>query len=216
MDASVTSYPDDVLDCSVYWVVAKQGVMAVPWFWNISRSYMDARVELIQAPKSPQSSGLALLLCVSFASRSLIQALTVIVVILKRRAKPKTSYYGRRNGGCRRTQMKKAKYLFTSAQQHFVNLRRNRNVAPFAKPVESMDEICPTDEKHMVIEHMFNSRGCSKRVCLPFSLSRFLESTKVDELIVSMPIHDFWARLKSLLWWPEVRDGLGVMIGGEI
>jgi alkanesulfonate monooxygenase SsuD/methylene tetrahydromethanopterin reductase-like flavin-dependent oxidoreductase (luciferase family) len=41
-----------------------------------------------------------------------------------------------------------------------------------------------------------------------FQLSRFLESTKVDELIVSMPIHDSEARLKSLRLMAEVRDSL--------
>jgi luciferase family oxidoreductase group 1 len=99
-----------------------------------------------------------------------------------------------------------AKYLFTSAQQQFVNLRRNRNV-PFAKPVESMDEIWSPSEKHMV-ERMLQFAVVGSKESVAFQLSRFLESTKVDELIVSMPIHDSEARLKSLRLMAEVRDGL--------
>jgi alkanesulfonate monooxygenase SsuD/methylene tetrahydromethanopterin reductase-like flavin-dependent oxidoreductase (luciferase family) len=37
-------------------------------------------------------------------------------------------------------------------------------------------------------------------------LDRFLEATRADELIVSTPIHDFAARLKSIEYFAKLRS----------
>jgi alkanesulfonate monooxygenase SsuD/methylene tetrahydromethanopterin reductase-like flavin-dependent oxidoreductase (luciferase family) len=39
-------------------------------------------------------------------------------------------------------------------------------------------------------------------------LGNFLSQTQADELIISMPIHDIDARLKSVVLFAEVRDGI--------
>ena len=204
MDASVDSYPDDVLELQRLLGSSEQGVLAVPGrntyvpLWMLGSSLYSAQVAA--------EFGLPYSFASHFAPDQLIQALTVYRRNFKpseQLAKPHTM------AGVMAVVAdtdEEAKYLFTSAQQQFVNLRRNRNL-PFSKPVETMDGIWSPSEKYMV-EHMLQYAMVGSKVSVAFQLSSFLEKTNVDELIVSMPIHDSEARLKSLRLMAEVRDSL--------
>lgn len=204
MDASVDSYPDDVLELQRLLGQGTQGVMAVPGhnthvpLWMLGSSLYSAQVAA--------EFGLPYSFASHFAPDQLIQALTVYRRNFKaseQLAKPHTM------AGVMAVVAEtdeEAKYLFTSAQQQFVNLRRNRNL-PFSKPVDNMNEIWSPSEKHMV-EHMLQYAMVGSKESVAFQLTSFLELTKVDELIVSMPIHDSEARLKSLRLMAEIRDGL--------
>jgi len=83
-----------------------------------------------------------------------------------------------------------AQYHFTSAQQQFVNLRRNVR-GQFPRPVADMGSFWSPMEK-LTVEHTLRYAvvGSPKTA---------------DEVIISMPIHDIEARLKSV----ELFAGLG-------
>ncbi|RBP85842.1 LLM class flavin-dependent oxidoreductase [Marinomonas rhizomae] len=204
MDASVDSYPDDVLELQRLLGGGDQGVMAVPGhnthvpIWMLGSSLYSAQVAA--------EFGLPYSFASHFAPDQLIQALTVYRRNFKaseQLAKPHTM------AGVMAVVAEtdeEAKYLFTSAQQQFVNLRRSRNL-PFARPVDSMDGIWSPSEKHMV-EHMLQYAVVGSKESVAFQLESFVAMTKVDELIISMPIHDPEARLRSLRLMSEVRDSL--------
>ena len=89
-----------------------------------------------------------------------------------------------------------AQYLFTSVQQQFMNLRRGVN-RPFARPVDDLSAICTEAEQGM-LSHILRYAMVGSKQTVTDKLSQFIEATQVDELIVSMPIHNMQARLKSV------------------
>lgn len=202
MDASVDSYPDDVLELQRLLGDSEQGIMAVPGhktrvpLWMLGSSLYSSQVAA--------EFGLPYSFASHFAPDQLIQALTVY----RRNFKPSEQLSQPHTmAGVMAVVAdtdEEAKYLFTSAQQQFVNLRRSRN-RPFARPVDNMDEIWSPSEKHMV-EHMLQYAIVGSKESVAFQLQSFVDLTKVDELILSMPIHDSDARLKSLRLMAEVRD----------
>ena len=89
-----------------------------------------------------------------------------------------------------------AEYLFTSVQQQFMNMRRGAN-HPFARPVDDISKICTAADQAMLSNILRYAMVGSKQTVTD-KLSKFIEATNVDEVIVSMPIHNMQARLKSL------------------
>lgn len=89
-----------------------------------------------------------------------------------------------------------AQHLFTSAQQQFVNLRRNVR-RPFPRPVETMDGLW-SDVERMGVEHTLRLAMVGAASTVEEKLSGFLEETGADELIISTPVHDVEARLQSI------------------
>jgi alkanesulfonate monooxygenase SsuD/methylene tetrahydromethanopterin reductase-like flavin-dependent oxidoreductase (luciferase family) len=96
-----------------------------------------------------------------------------------------------------------AQYHFTSAQQQFVNLRRNVR-RPFPRPVRDMESFWSPMEK-INVEHTLRYAVVGSPKTAEAKLTEFLHETKADEVIISMPIHDIEARLKSV----ELFAGLG-------
>lgn len=204
MDASVDSYPDDVLELQRLLGSSAQGVMAVPGhnthvpLWMLGSSLYSAQVAA--------EFGLPYSFASHFAPDQLIQALTVYRRNFKASDQITKPHAMAGIMAVVADSDEEARYLFTSAQQQFVNLRRNRNL-PFSKPVDTMDGIWSASEKQMV-EHMLQYAVVGSKASVAFQLDSFLQLTGVDELIVSMPIHDSEARLKSLRLMAEVRDGV--------
>lgn len=204
MDASVDSYPDDVLELQRLLGSSAQGVMAVPGhnthvpLWMLGSSLYSAQVAA--------EFGLPYSFASHFAPDQLIQALTVYRRNFKASDQITKPHAMAGIMAVVADSDEEARYLFTSAQQQFVNLRRNRNL-PFSKPVDTMGGIWSASEKQMV-EHMLQYAVVGSKASVAFQLDSFLQLTGVDELIVSMPIHDSEARLKSLRLMAEVRDGV--------
>lgn len=98
-----------------------------------------------------------------------------------------------------------ANQLFTSAQQQFVNLRRNIR-GQFPRPVESMDGFW-SDMERINVEHTLRFAAVGSAKTVEQKLSGFLQETGADELIISMPIHDIEKRLVSA----ELFAGLPLM-----
>jgi luciferase family oxidoreductase group 1 len=96
-----------------------------------------------------------------------------------------------------------AQYHFTSAQQQFVNLRRNVR-GQFPRPVHDMESFWSPMEK-LTVEHTLRYAVVGSQRTAEAKLSDFLRETQADEVIISMPIHDIEARLTSV----ELFAGLG-------
>ena len=96
-----------------------------------------------------------------------------------------------------------AAYHFTSAQQSFVNLRRDvRGQMP--KPIEDMDTFWSADEKTMVDSALSVSFIGSVETVKP-KLTDFIAQYEPDELIVTANIYDQAARLQSLDLVPQLN-----------
>ncbi|MFT2091201.1 LLM class flavin-dependent oxidoreductase [Paraglaciecola sp. 2405UD69-4] len=95
-----------------------------------------------------------------------------------------------------------ANYLFTSVQQQFINMNRGIN-SPFVKPIDHISEICTPPEKAM-LAHILRYAMVGSKQTVTDKLQQFIKATEIDELIVSTPIFDIQARLKSVNLLSEV------------
>jgi luciferase family oxidoreductase group 1 len=101
-----------------------------------------------------------------------------------------------------------ARHLFTSMQQSFVALRRNAR-GQFPPPVESMDGLWNASEKGFV-DHAMTYAIVGGPDTVRRKTQQFLADTRADELIVSMPVFDMDARLKSIRLFAEARHELSI------
>lgn len=83
---------------------------------------------------------------------------------------------------------KHAKYLMTSVQQQFANLRRNAN-QPLPKPVEDI-RFALNEMEIRAINHTLRYALVGSAEEARSQLADFVKATEVDEVIVSFPIHD--------------------------
>jgi luciferase family oxidoreductase group 1 len=91
---------------------------------------------------------------------------------------------------------REAAHLFTSAQQQFVNLRRNIR-RPFPRPVETMDGSW-TEIERIGVEHTLRYAIVGSQATAAEKLQKFIADVKPDEIIVSTPVHDLQARIRSV------------------
>src|SRR5690606_544338 len=99
-----------------------------------------------------------------------------------------------------------ADFLFTSMQQSFVRLRRGTPGA-FPAPVDNMDPHW-SDGERINVEHTLQYAVVGGPEKIKRRIADFLSMTGADELIVSMPIYDMDARLKSVRLFAEAREAL--------
>ena len=88
-----------------------------------------------------------------------------------------------------------ARRLFTSAQTGFLSLLRGRP-GKMQPPIDSIDAVCTPEEKS-AIDRALRCSFVGSPDTIRGPLSRFLEQTGVDELIVTGRIYDFEARKHS-------------------
>ncbi|GAB3482176.1 LLM class flavin-dependent oxidoreductase [Marinomonas epiphytica] len=195
MHESVDQYPSDVkLLQNLLSSGTGQEVLAIPGkgtnvpLWMLGSSLFSAQLAAqMSLPYSFASH---------FAPDQLLQALTLYRRYFEpSEAMPKSRAMAGVMAVVAQTD-EEAQFLFTSSQQQFINLRRGYN-RPFPKPVESMESIWSPSEKH-IVEHTLQYALVGSKASVKFKLERFLEQTQVDELIVSMPIHDGAKRLESV------------------
>lgn len=99
-----------------------------------------------------------------------------------------------------------AEKLSTSLYQMFLNLIRNdrKGLQP---PVDSLDDIMSEEERF----HVNQMTACSfvgSKEQLIIDLKEFIEYSKIDELMITSPIFDHQAKLKSIRLAKEVIDEL--------
>jgi alkanesulfonate monooxygenase SsuD/methylene tetrahydromethanopterin reductase-like flavin-dependent oxidoreductase (luciferase family) len=95
---------------------------------------------------------------------------------------------------------------FTSLQQSFVNLRRGAPT-PLPPPVDSMDGHWSAIERAMVT-NAFREAVVGSPDSVREGIRRFLERTRVDELMITTAIYDHAARVRSYEITAEVRAQL--------
>jgi luciferase family oxidoreductase group 1 len=88
-----------------------------------------------------------------------------------------------------------ARFLFSSLQQAFVNLRTGRP-GPLPPPVEGMDALLPPEHKAM-LAHSLSCAVIGSPETVRHGLAAFAARTGADELIVTAQIFDHQARIRS-------------------
>jgi alkanesulfonate monooxygenase SsuD/methylene tetrahydromethanopterin reductase-like flavin-dependent oxidoreductase (luciferase family) len=76
-----------------------------------------------------------------------------------------------------------------------MNMRRGVN-RPFARPVDDLSQICTAADQAM-LSHILRYAVVGSTDTVAQKLNQFIQATEADELIVSIPIHNIQARLKS-------------------
>ncbi|SCX25391.1 LLM class flavin-dependent oxidoreductase [Agrobacterium rosae] len=206
MDAGAESFPQDILELQQYLgePIQGQAILSVPG--------INSNVPIWLLGSSVYSAHLAAALGLpySFASHFAPDMLMDAIAIYRERFQPSATlaepYVMVGVMGVGAETDEEAQHLFTSAQQQFVNLRKNIRTQ-FPKPVESMDSHW-SDMERMTVDHTLRYAVVGSHATVERKLAEFLSDTGADELIVSMPVHDIEKRLRSVEVFAEVRGGL--------
>jgi luciferase family oxidoreductase group 1 len=100
-----------------------------------------------------------------------------------------------------------ARFLSTSMQQAFVNLRSGRPTQ-LPPPVEGFEEQLPPPAKAMLAE-VLSCTAIGSPHTVRSALAAFIDRTKADELMITSQMFDHRARLHSYEITAEVRKTLG-------
>ncbi len=196
IDAGAQSFPQDIVELQHLLSPADEGqiILAVPGH--------GANVPIWLLGSSLYSAHLAAMLGLpyAFASHFAPEALMDAIAIYRERFTPSATldkpYVMVGIMGAVADTDEEAQYHFTSAQQQFVNLRRNVR-GPFPRPRRDMDDFWTPMEK-MNVENTLRYAVVGSPETGEAKLSQFIKDTEADEVIISMPIHDIEARLKSV------------------
>jgi luciferase family oxidoreductase group 1 len=99
-----------------------------------------------------------------------------------------------------------ARFLATSLQQAFVNLRSGRP-GPLPKPVEGYESRLTPPER-AILAHVLSCTAVGAPDTVRAALRDLIARTHADELIFTASIHDHAARVRSLEFTARVRDAL--------
>lgn len=203
LEAGAQSFPHDVVELQQLLgePVENQAILAVPGnrthvpIWLLGSSLYSAQLAAML--------GLPYAFASHFAPDSLLDAIDIYRSKFQPSAVLDQPYVMAGVMGSVAPTDEEAEYHFTSAQQQFVNLRRNVR-GQFPKPVKDMESFWSPMEK-LNVEHTLRYAVVGSPQTAEAKLSEFLKETEADELIISMPIHNIEARLKSV----ELFAGLG-------
>jgi luciferase family oxidoreductase group 1 len=205
MDAGVESFPNDILELQHLLGEPDEGqrILAVPGansqvpIWLLGSSLYSAQLAA--------QLGLPYAFASHFAPELLFDALQLYRQHFRPSAALSRPHVMVGVMGVAADSDAEAEYLYTSMQQSFANLRRNVRT-PFPRPsYDAVADLKP--EETAMIDHMLRYAMVGAPATIEKRLGSFLEQTQADELIISMPIHDIAARLKSV----ELFAGLPMM-----
>jgi luciferase family oxidoreductase group 1 len=199
-------FPRDVAELLSYFAPARKGQMvrAVPGeglrvpVWLLGSSLYSAQLAA--------SLGLPFAFASHFAPDYLLQALKIYLnefrpseALSEPYAMPCVNVLAAEGDG-------EARRLFTSVQQAFINLRRNKpGLLP--PPVDSMERRWSEFERAGV-EHALRYSFVGSPETVRQGLESFIELTKADEIMATAQIFDHSARLRSFEILATVRDTL--------
>ncbi|WP_437280812.1 LLM class flavin-dependent oxidoreductase [Sorangium sp. So ce375] len=200
------SFPQDVLELMGYFRPAEPGqlVQAVPGaglgvpIWILGSSLFGAQLAA------------ALGLPYGFASHFAPGQMTQAIALYRREFRPSTQLAEPRvmlgvNVVAASTD-EEARRLWTSLQQAFVNLRRGRP-GPFPPPSDDFERnLSPLERAGLQQALSCSVVGSPETVRR--ELGAFIARTRADELIVTAPIFDHAARVRSLELTAAARDEL--------
>lgn len=206
LDAGAENFPHDIIELQRYLGAPEpdQAILSVPG--------MNSNVPIWMLGSSTYSAHVAAALGLpySFASHFAPDMLMDAIAIYRERFQPsetlKEPYVMVGVMGVGANTDEEAQHLFTSAQQQFVNLRKNVRTQ-FPRPVESMDGLW-SDMERITVDHTLRYAVVGSHATIERKLGDFLSETGADELIISMPVHDIQKRLRSVEVFAQVRGGL--------
>lgn len=204
MDAGAESFPHDILELQRLMGEPDDegGLIAVPG--------MNSHVPIWLLGSSLYSAHLAAALGLpyAFASHFAPDQLLDAVEIYRERFQPSASlqkpYVMVGTMAAIAETDREAERLFTSAQQQFVNLRRNVR-RPFPRPVDTMEGFW-SDIERIGVEHTLRYAIVGSPETGADKLGRFVAEVRPDEVIVSTPVHDLNARLRSVELFAGLRQ----------
>lgn len=204
LEAGAHSYPNDVLELQQYFgpVTPETQILAVPGYgtgvplWILGSSHYSAHLAGML--------GLPYAFASHFAPDDLFGALEIYRERFQPSAQLDKPYAMVGIMGVIAETDEEAAYYFTSSQQQFVNLRRNVR-GQFPKPIRNMDEFWSPQEQ-IGVEHSLRYAVVGSPDKASARLESFLADTRADELIISTPIHDFDARLRSLEYFARLKS----------
>ncbi|WP_242217854.1 LLM class flavin-dependent oxidoreductase [Shinella zoogloeoides] len=206
LDSAANNFPQDVIELMQFMgpPAPDQKVIAVPG----ANSYVPVWL-LGSSHYSAHLAGM-LGLPFAFASHFAPDMLLTALEIYRERFEP-SQYLDRPHAmvgvmGAAANTDAEADHLFTSMQQSFVRLRRGAPDA-FPPPVNSMDSLW-SDQERIMVEHTLQYAVVGGPEKIERRIADFLALTKADELIVSMPIFDMEARVKSLRLFAGAQQAL--------
>ncbi|MDO9415126.1 LLM class flavin-dependent oxidoreductase [Pararhizobium sp.] len=208
MDASTNSFPNDVIELQTllgdaednHAIVSTPGAGAKVPIWLLGSSHYSAHLAGML--------GLPFAFASHFAPDMLIDALE----IYRERFTP-SAHLDKPHAmvgimGVAADTDAEANHLFTSMQQSFAALRRNAR-GKFPPPVASMDGHWSETEK-IFVDHAMTYAAVGSPETVRRKIGDFLDKTRADELIISMPIYDMAARLRSAEIFAETRQSLAI------
>ena len=206
LDAGAENFLHDIIELQRYLGAPEpdQAILSVPG--------MNSNVPIWMLGSSTYSAHVAAALGLpySFASHFAPDMLMDAIAIYRERFQPsetlKKPYVMVGVMGVGANTDEEAQHLFTSAQQQFVNLRKNVRTQ-FPRPVESMDGLW-SDMERITVDHTLRYAVVGSHATIERKLGHFLSETGADELIISMPVHDIQKRLRSVEVFAQVRSGL--------
>lgn len=196
LNSAVDDYPQSIRELQAYLGPKQSGlaVCAVPGqnsnipLWLLGSSLYSAQLAA--------SMGLPYSFASHFAPDQLHDALSIYRHHFKASPQNQKAYVSAGLMAVVAQSDEQADFLFSSVQQQFINLRRGVNQA-FPAPVDSIADYC-TEQERLMINHTLQYALVGSPATVKAKLTRFLAATDVDEIIVSMPIFDIDARLKSV------------------
>lgn len=196
LQASSERFPNDILELQAYLgapaegerIVASPGINSNVPLWILGSSTYSAHLAA--------ALGLPYAFASHFAPDMLFDALDIYRDRFKPSAQLDKPYVMVGTMGVIADTDAEANYLFTSAQQQFVNIRRNAR-GKYPRPVDSMDGFWSEMEK-MTVEHTLQFAVVGSKETAEAKMRRFVADTGADEVIISFPIHDVAARLKAV------------------
>lgn len=203
-DPAVDTYPDDIVQLQRYLSDDPQSVQAIPGqgtrtpLWLLGSSLYSAELSAYL--------GLPYAFASHFAPDDLIRAMRVYRDNFRPSQQSQTPYAMAGVMVVLADTDEEAKHLFTSVQQKFRQMRTGENT-PLPAPVDNMDDLWNPADRAMV-DHVLHYALVGTKESVREQLQQFISQTGIDELIVSIPIHDKDARLHSLKLLAELRDTL--------
>lgn len=203
-DAPVDSYPNDITQLQRYLSDMPQPIQAIPGqsthvpLWLLGSSLYSAELSAYL--------GLPYAFASHFAPDDLQQAMAIYRESFRPSNQLEKPYAMACVMAVLADTEDEAARLFTSVQQKFRQMRTGENT-PLPAPIDSMEGLWNPAEK-MMLDHVLKYAMVGTVDSVRLKLQQFLDRTGIDELVVSIPIHDMTARLHSLELIAQLRDTL--------
>jgi luciferase family oxidoreductase group 1 len=204
------SFPQDVLELQQYFGEAEGGqrVRAVPGeglnvpIWILGSSLYGAQLAAYL--------GLPYAFASHFAPTHLLQAIQTYRSQFRPSATLSEPYMMVAMNAVVADTDAEAQRLFTSVQQQFLNIRRGK-ASQMAPPVDDINRLASPDEL-AGMEQMLRFSVVGSPDTVRQGLSRIIDQTGADELIMTAPIFDQSARLRSIELVAQVREELAIAV----